>query len=85
MRLEDLPGLGKKSSEMLAMAGILDVEELKNRGSVQTFLAVRRKGIPVSLNLLWALEGALTGQNWKDVARQHRISLLIALDDAERR
>ncbi|WP_264362066.1 TfoX/Sxy family protein [Ramlibacter tataouinensis] len=42
-------------------------------------------GRPVSLNLLWALEGAITGERWQEVARRHRTSLLLALEDHERR
>jgi hypothetical protein len=37
-----------------------------------------------SLNLLWALESALTGEPWQQVARRHRTSLLLALDDREK-
>jgi DNA transformation protein len=38
----------------------------------------------VSLNLLWALEGALTGRPWQEVAVADRASLLMALEDAQR-
>ena len=38
-------------------------------------------GTPV--NLLWALEGALTGLPWQAVARDHRTSLLLALETHE--
>ena len=34
----------------------------------------------MSLNLLWAMEGALTGVHWQVVAREHRASLLLALE-----
>jgi len=37
-----------------------------------------------SLSLLWALEGALTDRDWKEVARKDRTSLLILLDDHEK-
>lgn len=33
------------------------------------------------MNLLWALEGALTGVPWKVVARSERTRLLFELDD----
>lgn len=36
-----------------------------------------------SLNLLWALEGALSGRSWRQVAEQDRLSLLMALEDAQ--
>jgi DNA transformation protein len=83
MRIEDLGGLGPKSAEMLARAGIATAEDLRVVGSVEAFVAVKRAGEPASLNLLWALEGALTGRHWKDVARSERTRLLIALDHLE--
>jgi DNA transformation protein len=38
-------------------------------------------GQKTSLNLLWALEGALTQRSWQQVARQDRLRLLLAVDD----
>jgi DNA transformation protein and related proteins len=84
-RIRDMQGLGPKSEEMLAAAGITTAEALRAAGAVQAFLAVKRAGLPTSLNLLWALEGALSGERWQDVAREHRTSLLLALNDAERK
>jgi DNA transformation protein len=37
-------------------------------------------GVSPGLNLLWALEGALTGCPWQVVAKEHRLSLLLALE-----
>jgi DNA transformation protein len=34
--------------------------------------------------LLWALEGALSGEHWQQVAREHRTSLLLAVEERER-
>lgn len=44
---------------------------------------MRRTGANASLNLLWALEGALTGQPWQDVAKNERLCLLLELEDIE--
>ncbi|MDX2220781.1 MAG: TfoX/Sxy family protein [Burkholderiales bacterium] len=82
--LADLPGLGPKSAAMLADANIRTVATLRKLGAVQAFLAVKRCDPRASLNLLWALEGALTGRHWQDVAREDRARLLMALDDAMR-
>jgi DNA transformation protein len=46
------------------------------------FLLAKQKNSNVSLNLLWALEGALTGESWQSVAKHHRTTLLLALEDA---
>ncbi len=83
-KIGDLPGLGPKSQAMLASAGIASVEQLRELGAVRAFAGVRRAGLQPSLNLLWALEGALTGEHWQRVAREHRTSLLFALEAHER-
>ena len=72
-----------KSLAILALAGIKTVAQLRKRGAVATFAAAKRQSPRVSLNLLWALEGALTGITWQEVAREHRTSLLLALEQWE--
>ena len=83
MSIANLPNLGPKSQQMLALAGVTSVERLRSLGSVATYALVKRSGGNPSLNLLWALEGVLTGLPWQVVARDHRTSLLLALDDYE--
>ncbi|MDH4449706.1 MAG: TfoX/Sxy family protein [Rhodoferax sp.] len=80
-----LPNLGPKSQHMLHAAGICTWEDLQALGAVAAYLRVKRNGGNASLNLLWALEGAISGVHWQEVARHHRTSLLLALEDAERR
>ena len=65
---------------MLAGAGIKSVAQLRRLGSVRAYAKVKATGANASLNLLWALEGALTGLPWHVVAREHRLSLLLALE-----
>jgi len=65
-------------------------QELRRRGPVRAFFELKRAGISSSLNMLWALAGALEpwpeGQHWRQVSRgDARLSLLLALDDYERR
>ncbi|MFP5348353.1 MAG: TfoX/Sxy family DNA transformation protein [Gammaproteobacteria bacterium] len=77
--------LGPRSRGMLANAGIVSDAQLKAMGAVAAFIAVKRAGGKPSLNLLWALEGALTNRDWKEVARRDRLSLLTQLEAAEAR
>ena len=79
----DLPGLGPKSLTMLAAAGIHSRADLERLGSVRAYLKAKATGQNASLNLLWALEGALTGQDWRVVAREERTRLLLELDAAQ--
>lgn len=78
--ISELKSLGPKSQEMLARAGITSVEQLHEIGSVEAYHLAKQANGNASLNLLWALESALTGQPWQEVARIHRTSLLLALD-----
>jgi DNA transformation protein len=78
--ITSLANLGPKSQAMLAAAGIGSVSRLRELGAVEAFIRVKAAGGNPSLNLLWAMEGALTGLHWREVAREHRTSLLLALE-----
>ena len=81
--LAALANLGPKSAAALATAGVTSVQHLKALGSVAAYAMAKRSGARVSLNLLWAIEAALCGQSWQTVAREHRTSLLLALESHE--
>jgi DNA transformation protein len=51
---------------------------------VAVYVSAKRADPNVSLNLLWALEGALSDLPWQVVAREHRISLILAVEAYER-
>jgi DNA transformation protein len=90
LRIRDLRNLGTRSEQMLAQIGVHSAQELRRRGPVRAFFELRRAGISSSLNMLWALAGAVEpwpeGQHWREVARGGaRLSLLLALEDYERR
>ena len=76
--------LGPKSSAVLSRAGVRTIEQLRQLGSIKAFCLAKQAEPTVSLNLLWTLEGAILGQPWQAVAKEHRTSLLLALDDHER-
>lgn len=77
-----LPNLGPRSVEMLAQAGIHSQDQLRALGAVRAYAQVRGTCARVSLNLLWAMEGALSLRPWQQVAQDDRASLLMALEDA---
>lgn len=68
---------------MLERASIHTVEQLRKLGAVRAYVQVKTIG-KVSLNLLWAMEGALTGQHWQVVAKHERLRLLMELEDVEK-
>ncbi|MFI4913880.1 MAG: TfoX/Sxy family protein [Steroidobacterales bacterium] len=88
LRIRDLRNLGLKSEKVLEQIGIRTVGELRRRGAVRTYVELRRAGVNSSLNMLWALAGALDpwpeGRHWREIARgDERLSLLLALEDLE--
>ena len=88
LRIRDLRNLGLRSEQVLAEIGILTADELRRQGAVRTFAELRRAGPAPSLNMLWALAGALDpwpeGTHWREIARgESRLSLLLAVDDLE--
>lgn len=81
--------LGLRSKQMLKTAGILSAEQLQKTGSVAAFFAVQQSAAPAaqpSLNLLWALEGALSCRDWKEIANDShtKLALLMQLDDLKK-
>lgn len=79
-RLSDLRNFGPRSIAMLATIGIRTHAELAACGAIDTFIRLRQAGQPATLNMLWALEGALTDRDWKQVARDDRLHLLTELE-----
>jgi DNA transformation protein len=82
--LSALANLGPKSEEMLCQAGIRTEAQLRELGSVVAYARTKAACRGASLNLLWALEGALSGRTWQEVAETDRATLLMALEDVQR-
>lgn len=80
----ELRNLGPKSVDMLHAAGIRSVAQLRALGATAAYVRVKRRSPQASLNLLYALAGALDGQDWVEVRRTRKLELLIAVEDFER-
>ena len=83
LRIRDLRNLGARSEEFLALIGIYTADQLRARGALEAYLALRRANISSSINLLWALAGALDpwpeGTDWRVVASsEQRLPQVIA-------
>jgi DNA transformation protein len=77
-------GIGPKSGEMLLSARIMSISQLRERGAVRAYLLVKRANGKPTLNFLWGLESLLTGEHWRDIAKNHRTGLLLALEEGAR-
>jgi hypothetical protein len=85
LRICDLRNLGPRAEALLATVGIRSSRELRERGALEAYFALRRAGHGRSLNMLWALVGALEpwpeGRDWREVARSPaRVPLMLAVE-----
>jgi hypothetical protein len=77
-----LRNIGPKSAAWLRQVGLRTEEDLRAIGALEAFMRVKRAGFKPSLNLLYALEGALLGCHWQEVPAERRSELLVAADAA---
>jgi hypothetical protein len=71
-----LRNIGPKSAAWLRQVGLRSREDLAGVGAVDAFMRVKRAGFKPSLNLLYALEGALLDCHWQEVPDARRNELV---------
>ena len=77
-----LRNIGPKSAAWLRQVGLRTREDLEAAGPVDAFMRVRRAGFKPSLNLLYALEGALQDCHWQEIPEARRAELVAAAEAA---
>lgn len=77
-----LRNIGPKSAAWLRQVGLRTREDLEAAGPVDAFMRVKRAGFKPSLNMLYALEGALQDCHWQDVPEARRTELVEAAEAA---
>ncbi len=80
MKIASMKNLGPASASMLGKIGIHSDGDLRAAGAVGAYLRVKVSGAKPSLNLLWAMEGALTDTHWTELSTETRSALLLELD-----
>lgn len=81
--LESLVNLGPASAAWLRESGIHTLEQLATLGPVEAYLRVQQSGLRPSVNLLYAMAGALEGCRWDRLPEGTRGALLMELDARE--
>lgn len=80
-RIASLKNLGPKSAEQIVAVGIDGPDEIRELGAVVVFHRVKsRFPASTSLNLLWALQGALMEVHWHDVPDEVKRQLLAEVE-----
>ena len=76
-----LRNIGPKSAAWLRQTGIRSQEDLESVGALAAFVRVKRAGFKPSLNLLYALEGAILDCHWQEIPDERRSELVLAAGD----
>ena len=82
MSVPKLRNIGPKSMAWLRQTGVRSLEDLKNVGALAAYVRVTRAGCRPSLNLLYALEGAILDCHWQDIPDERRSQLVLEADAA---
>ena len=75
-RLKDLPNIGHGIERLLWKAGIQDIEALRHHGAKRSYLKLREIKKNLSVKVLFALEGALSGRHLAALPSVQRSELL---------
>ena len=73
-----LRNIGPKSAAWLRQVGLRTEDDLRGIGALEAFMRVKRAGFKPSLNLLYALEGAILGCHWQEIPDERRSELVLA-------
>ncbi|MFN7553055.1 MAG: TfoX/Sxy family protein [Pseudomonadota bacterium] len=80
-----LLNVGPKSAAWLRQVGVRSMDDLRIHGAVGAFWKVKKAGFRPSLNLLYALAGAVKGCHWTALSAEEKTRLVTeagALEDA---
>ena len=81
-----MKNLGPKSAEQIVAVGIDGPDEIRELGAAEVFHRVKsRSPEATSLNLLWALQGALMEVHWHDVPDEIKQQLLAEVESLTNR
>ena len=84
-KVQNLLNLGMKSTECLREIGIYTKSDLIELGPVEAYIKLKTESqnMRPSLNLLYAMVGAVKGIHWQEIARNHKEELLEQLEGYE--
>jgi len=78
MTAEKIKNIGPKSMAWLRQTGIRTQADLEAVGSLAAYVRIKRAGFKPSLNMLYAMEGAILGCHWQEIPAERRSELIVA-------
>ena len=80
---DKIRNVGPKSAAWLRQIGVRTLDDLRRVGPIDAFMKVKRAGFRPSLNLLYAMQGALDDCHWADLSEDVKAGLVLAAESAE--
>ena len=77
--VENLRNLGPASAAWLQEIGIFDAGDLTRLGPVCAYRLIEQLHPQTSLNLLWAMAGAISDHDWRDIPADEKERLKLEL------
>ncbi len=74
-QISELANLGPKSQSWLNEIGIFSKADIERVGSIAIYRILRERGLPASLNLVYAIEAMLIGEQWTRLSASHKAEL----------
>lgn len=74
--------IGPKSAAWLRQVGLRTRADIEAVGPVEAFMRVKRAGFKPTMNLLYAIEGALLDCHWQEIPDARRVELVAAAEAA---
>jgi len=75
--------VGPKSAAWLRQVGVRTEGEIKELGAMEVFMKVKKAGFKPSLNLLYALEGAVQDCHWTALSDERKSELVLEVSARE--
>lgn len=74
-KISNLKNLGKKSELWLNEIGVFSREDVEKIGSIEIYRLLKQRGLPVSLNLIYAIEAMLLDEHWRQLPQNLKAEL----------
>ena len=74
-KISELSNLGPKSEAWLNEIGVYSKADIERIGSVEIYRLLKQRGLPASLNLVYAIEAMLIGEHWTKLSPRHKAEL----------
>lgn len=83
--IANMNNFGPASEKWLNAIGVFTMSDLVRLGSIHAYRLMKERGFNVTLNMLYAMEGAILGVPWNQVPDRLKAELKTAIGETKKR